>query len=484
MDQQYVYEEEQEEEGLTFKKIGYFFKKAWVRLIVYAVIAALVATAIAVPIKVFVKSEPVAQTSVEFIYKGVEEGLNPNGGALDTDNIISMTVLKDAVDSANLGGTITDITKLRASMRVEGVKTDEYLRLAEAAANGDSAAANALRSYVMHPTQFDIVITDPEELGLSDDQAVLLLDKIVQSYGNDFRKRFSVTAMFATDMYTLAEDRKNEFVYVYDIYTASLETMGEYLSSRAKSDPTFVSTINNSTFALLVNELNVLINRYAAFNATILSNKILRTDDYATILSTSEDEINAKLNPLKEYISALTTQLGLIEPNTTTSDSAGVHQVVVTYPPEYYEYHSKLDAANKQKEEYEVQLKNIENRKKNFADAEKKPDALIAQKEGELAELEARTRAFVEKANATISDYFDTTFVASSLRQVRPPVVTRRMLDFNLLVVYAAAVIAGVVVASVVTGIKIARRSAANKAAEKDRAKAEQSKDEDTKDKK
>ena len=63
-------------------------------MLIYAAVLALVATAVFVPIKVFYKSEPVAETSIEFIYDGIEKGLNPIGGVLDTDNIISTTVLK------------------------------------------------------------------------------------------------------------------------------------------------------------------------------------------------------------------------------------------------------------------------------------------------------------------------------------------------------------------------------------------------------
>ena len=110
MDQAYEYVESDIEEGITFKKVAYFFKKGWLRMIIYAAVIALLTTAVALPIKSFYKSEPIATTTIEYIYNGIETGLAPDGSILNTDHIISTTVLSDAVAEANLGEVITDIS--------------------------------------------------------------------------------------------------------------------------------------------------------------------------------------------------------------------------------------------------------------------------------------------------------------------------------------------------------------------------------------
>lgn len=70
---------------------------------------------------------------------------------------------------------------------------------------------------------------------------------------------------------------------------------------------------------------------------------------------------------------------------------------------------------------------------------------------------------FIDKVNSTIEDYYNAAFISSSVRQVRPPVVTRRSLDFNLLLVYAVALIAAMMIAGIVTGVKISKASNAKK---------------------
>ncbi|MDE7405646.1 MAG: hypothetical protein K2M89_02075 [Clostridiales bacterium] len=465
MNKEYVYEDEQETEGITFKKIGRFFQKSWLRMVIYLIIAALLTTVIAVPIKVYVQSEPIAQTSVEFIYEGIEKGLDPNGAPLDTDNIISPTVLAQAVKEANLQKKIKDISTLHAAMRVEGVLTDEYVKLTEAAANGDKTASDRLRNYVMRPTRFNIIISDPAGLDLSDDQAKLLLNKVVACYYKDFQKRYSVTNMFAENAYALSQNDNMEFTDIYDIYSQSLESVKVFLQEMSEIGASFVSTENNTTFTQLLSELNILRNNYTLFNAYILSNNVWRDKTTArdALLST-QTEIQNRLEALdgeNGSIQRLKAQIATINPTTSSSDVSGVHTEKTEYPEIYETLHLRLDEANRQVEEYTIQLKNIETRLEKLKDEAQTDEVAINKALSNLGALESQTELFVQKVNATVADYYDTTFVSSSVSQVQPPVVTRKSIDFNLLIVYAVALIVALLAAGVVTGVKMAKAASA-----------------------
>ncbi|MCH5164959.1 MAG: hypothetical protein J1G01_00975 [Clostridiales bacterium] len=461
MNQDYAYAEDENEEGITFKKVGHFFKKSWLRMIIYAVTLVLIATAVAVPIKVFYKSEPVAQTSIEFIYDGIENGLDPNGGMLDTDSIISTTVLNNAVQSGNLGGVIKDISKLRSKMRVEGVETDEYVRLKEAAANGDKDAANRLRNYTMIPTRFNIIISDPEELGLSDDQAKTLLNKIVASFYADFQSRFAKSDMFLTSVFTLAENEQYEFFDIYDMYTMSLDSVKTYLTRISESS----SAASTVTFNQLLSEYNIISGKYVLFNAYITSNNIWRDKETArNALNASKTEINNKLEPLKSYIVSLKELIDKIKPNTETTDNGGIHIENVKYPPELLIYIDKLNEANNQVLDYEIKIKNIDTRLEKLNEESSATDkALIDSAIETLSELETQTTEFVRK----VQEHYKSTFLSSSVRQIQSPIVTRRSIDFSLWVVYIVAIIAGVVAAGIVTIVKITKANAAAETAQK-----------------
>ena len=464
MNQEYVYDNEHEAEGLTFKKIARFLRKGWLRMVVYLIIAVLAVTAIAVPVKVFAKSEPIAQTSIEYIYKGIEKGQDPNGQTLSTDAIINPAVLAKAVEQANLGKKIKDITTLRNAMRVEAVLTDEYVELAEAAANGDAAAKDRLRGYNMFPTRFDIIISDPSKLDLSDDQAKLLLNKIVTCYFADFQDRYSIVPTFDGTKYDLSQNEELEFVDIYDTYLESLQSVKAFLQEMTDSDIGFISTANNTTFTQLYSDLNVLTSSYNQFNAFLLSNNIWRDKTTARdALVSTQTEILNRLEPLNGengYIQSLKDQIASIKPTTSSTDAGGVHTDKTEYPKIYDTLHARLDEANRQVREYNIQLKNIDTRLENLK-SETPPDpALIAQAVAKLADIEMRTLALIEKVKSTVEDYYDTTFVSESVRQVQPPVVTRKSIEFSLLVVYVVALIVALLAAGIVTGVKISKNAA------------------------
>ncbi len=475
MEQSYVYEQEQYEEGITFKKIGYFFKKGWLRMVIYALVLALLTTVIAVPIKVFYKSEPLAQTSIEFIYDGVEEGLAPDGSSLDTNNIISPTVIAAAVESAELSGIITDISALREHMRVEDVESKEYADLVAAAANGDATAINTLRTYENYPTRFTIIISEPKTLGLSDDQAKTLLNKIVSCYYDDFQARFSVNKMFASGIYNLSDNEQTEFFDMYDLYNEMLSSMRTYLKDISAKNPTFVSTKNSTTFNQLLSELTTLESSYDMFNAFITANNVWRDRNIAVnALDVKVKTLKIRVDSQKAKTENLKVQIENFKPNTQQNESVGGSvTVTATYPDSYYDLQEQLTAEyeelriiQNQYEDAQLRLTNLGEPPEDTGMYPPTDAAFISAALAQIKSLESTSKDLTERVNATVTDFYDTTFISSSVRQVLPPQVTRRSSSLNLLVIYVAAVIAGLLAAALVTGIKISKANSAKAAQE------------------
>lgn len=460
MEKNYAYENDDIEEGITFKKVGYFFKKGWLRMVIYTAVLLVLALAIALPIKSFYKSEPVAQTTVEFIYKGIEKGESPDGSPFNSNEMITPQVLASAVATAGLNDKIPDISKLREITRVESVETDEYVRLVQAAEDGNAEAANTLRNYTMYPTRFNIVLSNPESVGLSDEQAKLLLDNIVKSYYANFKDSYAISTMFPANMYNTSADELTEFTDIYDLYTKSLDAINSYLTDMSTQNPTFTSTKNSTTFAQLLSDVNLLSNSYTSFNAFILSNNIWRNAATAkNTLSANLTEITTKRDELKIYIENLKTQIELIKPTTTTIiDASGNTSTVTTsYPSEYYKFQSDLDKHNRDLLDYNIQIANTKTRLENLPETGASDPALIARATQMLTALETQTSALVSKVNATIEDFYDVTLISSSVRQVQAPVVTRRGTNFSIMIVLLVTAVAGLLIASIVTGWKISK---------------------------
>ncbi len=463
----YEYEEDEYEEGLTFKKVGHFFKKGWLRMIVYALILAVAASVVVLPIKVFYKSENVAQTSIEFIYDGIEKGQDPNGGTFDMSTVISTTVLDNAVKAANLQDKIADITSLRDYMRVEGELTDEYVKLSAAAADGDQSAINTLRNYEMFSTRFNIILSEPQRLGLSDSEATLLLDETVAAYVEEFKRRYTVIGAFSTDAFNLSANSFLEFTDIYDLYTRSLAPVSAYIDILLEEAPSFVSTVNNETFTTLKSKLELLTLNYTIVDNYILTNSVFRDKKSAKIaLQESKKRLEGEMTSLGALIEKLETQLKNWSQKTESIISPdGGMTVITTNDKEYIALQTQLTEYKKTEMDYANTLNSIDMRLGKITDETPTDSEHIDNAVKMFKAIEEQTVALVEKVNDTITDYYDTTFVSQSVRKVLPPVMRRKTVSFNIWIIYLCVVAAGLIAGGIVTGSKIIRANAAAKKA-------------------
>lgn len=480
MDQTYVYEDDNEESGLTLKKVGRFFKRGWVTMVVCIVAAVLLTAAVVFPIKLFYKTEPIARTSIEYIYEGIEEGKDPNGGTLNADNIISTTVLSKAVADAELSAVVTDISALREHMRVEPVETEEYIKLVNDAANGVQSAIDRLRTYVMRPTRFVIVISEPAKLGLSDGQAKTLLDKVVASYYDDFKSRYAVTNMFPTGAYTLSQSALMEYSDIYDEYLDSIKPIAEYLATMSETAADFVSTKYNTTFAQLATDLGRIESNLGLLNRTILSNNVWKNKTSALgALNESKTNIEKLIENTNDYITGLTDQIKEFKPdNSTVTSPDGGQTSSYTYPSYYVELQKDLNKYNLLKLDYQTQLSNITARITALGNETTASAEAVEAVERLITAIEASATELVAKINNVITDYYDTSFVSSAVRQVQPSVVTRTSVNINIVFTLGIAAFVGFVVACVITAVfvvKANKAEAAKKAAAAARSEDEKS---------
>lgn len=466
MEQEYVYEDE----GLTLKKVGEFFKKGWLYMVISVVVAVLLVTIIAVPFRFFFKAERSGTVSIEFTYKGIDEGKAPNGTMFNSYNIISSNVLATAVDKAELGDVITDISKLRSSFSVEGVYSETYYDLVKRSAEGDTTATEKLRAWEEYPSKYNIVLSEPKKLGLSDSQTVQLLNKVVETYYEDFEKTYFVGNVFSVDKYTIASDESREFYDVHDEYVTSFTAIKSTLVDLQEQNPDFVSMGDetSTTFNILINELEQLSVVYENFNTFLVTNNIWRDKAVSKVtLQKQKASVTSKKENLQTYITNLKSQIDAVKaPNVTiTNGDSTTGTTLPISTDEYYKLIGELNAdllsSNKLMETYENQLADIELRLVSFDETETSA-ADIARAQNRINDLETQTKALVAKINATISDYYKTEYVSSSVRTVKPAIVSTKSIEFSLLVIYIATIAAGLLIGMIIAGVK---KSQANKKA-------------------
>ena len=230
----------------------------------------------------------------------------------------------------------------------------------------------------------------------------------------------------------------------------------------------FTSTVNNETFTTLKSKLDVLNLNYTLIDNYILTNSVFRDKKSAKIaLQESKTRLEGEIENLGTLIDELETQLkNWAQKSESIVSPDGGMTVVTTNDKEYIALQSRLTEYKIEKQTYSNNLNSITMRLGKITDEAPTDEAHINVVVNMLNSIETQTAEFVEKVNATVADYYDTTFVSQSVRQVQPPVVRRRSADFNIWLIYIVAIAAALLAGGLVTGAKITRATAAAKKAQ------------------
>lgn len=446
---------------ITFRSVGRFIKRCWLRTLIYIAAAVLLATLVLVPLKLILRSAPTVSTRLEFVYEGVNSGLDPAGGTFDKDTIRSASVVSSAITQAGLTSKLTDVDAVRNAIVVGDVYTAEYLSLKELADKGDADAIKQLAGYTYHPTKYDVSLSNLKALGLEKQEAVLLLEKVVKAYKEWFSSRYTQKNIYSTSIFNPAQTETNmDYLSYYDLYTGQLSSMYTYMMQMSEKDSSFRSSITNKTFSDLIQMYQALESSYGTFKSYVVSNKVSKnlTVTRNNIETTVKKYENSEQS-LSKTITALQGQISAYSPNTSTSTSSGTTTVVQTYPEEYHKLQTQLTECILELSTVTNALAEYEMRQTAFTDAADlaADDPLITSADTMLAKLRADSSAFVVSINDTVNDYFASKLLSNAVRVVQPAVYVRASASLPTLYIYIAAIAVGLIVGLIVTQVKYKR---------------------------
>lgn len=448
---------------ITFRSVGRFIKRCWLRTVIYIAAAVLLATLVLVPLKFILRSAPTVSTRLEFVYEGVNSGLDPAGGTFEKDAIRSASVVSSAITQAGLTSKLTDVDAVRNAIVIGDVYTAEYLSLKELADKGDADAIKQLAGYTYHPTKYDVSLGNLKALGLDKQEAILLVEKVVKAYKEWFASRYTQKNIYSTSIFAPPVSETNmDYLSYYDLYTGQLTSMSTYLQQMTEKDASFRSSVTNKTFSDLIQMYQAVDSSYETFKSYIVSNKVSKnlTVTRNNIETTVKKYENSKTS-LEQTRKALQDQISAYSPNTSTSTSNGTTTVVQTYPPEYHKLQTQLTSCILELATVTNALAEYEMRATAFRadDVVDRPDddPLITSADNMLAKLRADSSALVVAINDTIKDFFDSKLLSNAVRVVQPAVYVRVSASIPTLYIYIAAIAVGLIAALIVTQVQYKR---------------------------
>lgn len=466
-----------DEGAISFRAIGHFFAKAWVRMLIWVVAAAVLTTIVVLPLKSFVATDRRATVQVELSYDGASRGQLPDGSAFNKDNFISSNIVSKAV--ASTGIEVDSIAELASCLMVSPAMTTEYIELREdaEAENATDEQKAALANYI--PTKFDIKL-DVKRAGLNDDSATKLIEAIVNEYRADFKTKYAQAETIDSSVYD--KDMSNvEFAIALNMFEGTLSEANLMARRYAAIDSTYVSPNTNKMFNTLVADYQALITTvYDNMHNFIEGHNVWRNTDNALLEQKALlDNYTRQSVNIAALIEAQTMQLKEIEKTTTTVTGDGTTTIVTTYPPIYNTIATAINNNNEQLATYKLRIAECEAAIKRLNDQVEAGEADVIVADTMLASTAAASKAFISELNQTLADYNDREYSVTSIAVVAPAFISSGNLSFSTIMVYLVVCGVAVVVAMIISGVKIyngKRKLEAQKAESQDDKPAEENK--------
>ena len=204
---------------LTFGKIFKILKFSLLRMLVYILIACLIAGAVSAVLFAVNSTEKNVSINVKYKYDGIDLGLDPNGDAFNKERIKSTNVLSNAIEMSGFKeNSKLNSSTLASHIVIEDVIPEDVLALRldlEANVNKKPDINSELNKLEYYASKFIIYIKDYDKLGLTSTEAVSLLDNVVKAHQLDWTNTYVQNPVLSTELFEeLAAGRVNyEFMH-------------------------------------------------------------------------------------------------------------------------------------------------------------------------------------------------------------------------------------------------------------------------------
>ena len=280
---------------LTFGKIFKVLKFSLLRMLVYLIIACIIAGSICLVLTATSTTTKNVSTIVEYNYNGINQGLDPNGDKFNKDRIKNTNVLKSAIYNANLKeDEKLNISTLSSSIRIQEVVPPEVLAKIEslkAQANKNPDINIDLTKITYYPTRFVVYIDNYDKLGLNEKAATTLLEEVVKSHQEDWKKSYISNPVLSSELFkTLANGEiAYEYMHYQTLLNFEIAKLKNFLQS---NDSVNYRSSDGVTFSDLLSELNIFERtEYNTCTAFISDNKIVN-DPKILMSSLKQEEEN------------------------------------------------------------------------------------------------------------------------------------------------------------------------------------------------
>ena len=296
------------EKELTLKDIFNIIKKGWVRIIVYILVAALIASAVLVTI--YTSNKQVEYTTnVRFNNSNLASGVSEWGTDFDYSSIVkSVEVVNAALEECGYEGEKLDELSKWVTKNIKVVANEEK---------------NDLGEIIVNNGNLNIVLKKSKELRLTDSDYKAIVDEIARQSITYIRNKYSYKIDFAN--VSSLDYTSTNYVKAYEILYKEYVQLNSILDSILSIDSSFRSTQTKQSFQDIKNRINFVssdINSLVSyFTQNAVKNTENQREDEVSYIDRKVAEYTVQIDNLESSITKLGTIIDSSKPIIIAGDN-------------------------------------------------------------------------------------------------------------------------------------------------------------------
>ncbi len=423
----YLQVENREEEGPQLDLVNVAFnmskrRRIYRYLFAVAACAGVFAALLWIGVGQLVGNASYAQAVITFQYEGIEDGLDPNGAALDVNKLKSPAVIERAL--SDLGFSAADVERIRENITIEGVVPEdavERITVIREMALEEASNYEKILDVSYFPSQY--VISLYQARGMSADETREILNAVLESYKTYFLDTYANTELL-TVTGNLIQYQDYDYAESVDTLQSQVDMMMNYVTQRHEQAPDFRSVETGLSFGDIAASLETIESIDMANLSSYIESKTLTKDRERQI-----EYFNYKIRKYTMELSELQVQLTTVQ---NTLDSYVKDPVVIvssqestqeiTQSSEYYdtliqrklELSGRVASVNTELNRTYEQLSDVSgSMRQNVQEEYDRADEMLSA----ITEKLSQWIALTEK---TTQEYYSTTLFSNAVRVAVP----------------------------------------------------------------
>ncbi|MCM1225881.1 MAG: lipopolysaccharide biosynthesis protein [Clostridium sp.] len=421
--------ESESEIVISFSGIFNNLKKYFLIWIIFSVVAAMMASGIIMMLKTSISSSSITAL-VNFNYKGIEQGIDPNGDEFDVNKIKSPSVIESALTDLNL--SLNYVEELRRNISIRGITSrdiaDEKSLYQSIYMNSNGSSLTAAQSLLDmddFPSYY-IITLNYGQTSLDLTRSKQFLDAMLKNYQEYFFTIYGYNESLGNSIVSV-DYSEYDYPTAIDVFDETLTNLSDYVTKLSNENLNFRSGKTGYSFEDLISTIEttrlteldsiasyIEINNVTNDKAYLLNYYQYKIEEYERYQNVYRSELESISNSIDNYEKDSMVIIG--------DESASLENNEYTLPSKKY------DELIEQKTDKQLQLSRCREQIEYYNDRldaldknkNKSTDANIEEANKRLDKVNDSITNLINIVNKTADEYYETVTFAHAFNILVP----------------------------------------------------------------